>query len=638
MSAVPLVGPHDGRAMRLARAEPGRLAVDDLAADGGLSSGRGWVEPAGVSGETALVRLSTAGLGSDEAVAELLASVLSQARAAGATRVVLETDDDARSQSSSGAVEGLDVVLVPPLRVTNSLGRRVERFVTREPGRVGMYSCGPTVYSYAHLGNMRAYVFADTLKRTLRWRGLDVHHVINITDVGHLLADADQGEDKVEEASRREGRSVEEITQHYTQACWDDLRALHVTPPDEWPRASAHIAQMINFAVVLQDHGYGYVLPEGLYFDTGRQPGYGELAGIDRAAQRESGRVEGVEGKRSRSDFALWRTFTDGRPRLMQWASPWGTGAPGWHLECSVMSMALLGDHFDLHTGGVDHRELHHVNEIAQSEAYLEDGRPWVRYWVHNEFLAFKGSKMAKSAGAILGLRDLVAIGVHPLAFRYLLLGSHYGSQLDFTESSAQSAHVALKRLALRLVAVLRPAAPAGAPGPAASDAPADGRAPAPAGDGPAPGARLDQPITLAEALDEAAVLGSAVLRQRLLALDAAIAGDLMSPAVLALINTWAKDPDALPPAEWDVLVRAVNTLTGLLLGILGTADFAPALPESVDLAWVEDRLAERDAARGAKDWTTADRMRDELTGAGIRVEDTPEGTHWFKADGPVGA
>lgn len=629
MSAPLLTGPFDGRAVRLWTAGPGRLVVDDLGAGAGPSVGAGWVEPAGISGGTALIRLSTAAVGSDKAVAELIGAVLDQARAAGAHQVVIEDDAEDRERALSAAMtrgDHLDVVVVPPFRVTNSLGRQLERVVTLQPGRVGIYSCGPTVYSHQHIGNMVPYVFADTLERALRWRGLDVHHIINITDVGHLLADADEGEDKVEEASRREGRTVDEITEHYTELFWRDITSLNVLAPDAWPRASAYVPQMISFAQVLQDHGYGYVLPGGLYFDTARQPDYGELAAIDVSGLREGARVEPVEGKRSKTDFALWRTFTDGRERLMQWDSPWGVGAPGWHLECSVMSMALLGEHFDIHTGGIDHRELHHVNEIAQSEAYLEDGRRWVRYWMHNEFLNLNKAKMSKSAGGTTVLADLVALGVHPLAYRYFLLSSHYASQMEFTEKLVVSAHVGLKRLAARLWVATGPAAE---PGPASQpDAVTAGDTPVTA---------LDEPITLIEALDEAVVLGSTPLRERLLAIDAAIVDDLMTPTVLALVNTWAKEPAALAAGEWRVLLRAINTLTGLSLGILGAADFVPVVPGSVDVALVEDLLADRDAARATRDWARADRVRAELSGAGVRVEDTPEGSHWYYA-GPTTA
>jgi cysteinyl-tRNA synthetase len=367
---------------------------------------------------------------------------------------------------------------------------------------------------------------------------------------------------------------------------------------------------MIEFAAVLEDRGFGYVVPQGLYFDTARSPGYGELAGIDVAGQRATGRVEGVQGKRAASDFALWRTFTDGRERLMQWGSPWGVGAPGWHLECSVMSMAELGDHFDIHTGGVDHRELHHVNEIAQSEAYLGDGRPWVRYWVHGEFLNLEDRKISKSAGDTVRVADLVAVGVHPLAFRYLLLGSHYGSQMVFSERLVRDAHVALRRRALAIRSAL---------GECADDP------------------RLGEPVTLAAAVEEAAALGSGagVLRRRILELDAEVAADLQMPKVVALLNSWLREPGALSGPEWAVLVRALNAVTGLSLGLLAPVDFVPPLPAGLDAAWIEDRLAERDAARAVKDWALADRMRAELVDRGVRVEDTPEGSHWYYAGAP---
>jgi cysteinyl-tRNA synthetase len=316
------------------------------------------------------------------------------------------------------------------LRLYNSLGRKLEDFIP-SADTTGMYSCGPTVYAYPHLGNMRAYVFADTLRRALRWKGIPVRQVINITDVGHAVADTDTGQDKLEVAAAAERRSVQDIAAHYTDAFLADIKALNILPADEYPRATAYVKQMIEFAAELEKKGFTYRLPSGLYFDTAKDPDYGELAQIDPEGQREAARVEQVEGRRRKTDFALWRTEEPGQLRIMRWDSPWGWGAPGWHLECSVMSMALLGQHFDIHTGGVDHRELHHVNEIAQSQAYLADGLPWVHYWLHNEFLQLGTEKMAKSAGGAPRLSDLIEAGYHPLAFRLFLLGSHYRSQLD---------------------------------------------------------------------------------------------------------------------------------------------------------------------------------------------------------------
>src|SRR3984893_13430274 len=260
-------------------------------------------------------------------------------------------------------------------------------YVGPAPGVAGLYSCGPTVYAYPHLGNMRPYVFADTLRRALRWKEIPVRHIVNITDVGHAVADTETGEDKLEVAAARECRSVLDIAAFSIDAFFVDIAALNILPADEYPRASAYVEQMIEFAAQLEKEGFTYRLPSGLSFDTAKAPGYGALAQMSAEGQLEAARVEYVEGRRRKTDFALWRAEEPGQRRVMRWDSPWGWGAPGWHLECSVMSMALLGPHFDLHTGGVDHRELHHVQEIAQSEAFLEDDRPWVRYWLHNEFI-----------------------------------------------------------------------------------------------------------------------------------------------------------------------------------------------------------------------------------------------------------
>jgi cysteinyl-tRNA synthetase len=289
-----------------------------------------------------------------------------------------------------------------------------------------MYSCGPTVYAPQHIGNMRAYVFADALKRVLRWKGFKVRHVVNITDVGHLTSDADEGDDKLEVAARREHRDAREIAEHYAAMFQHDLGRLRVLEPDVWSKATDHIPQMIRFAQALDDKGWCYPLPSGLYFDTSNDPHYGELARLDREGQREGARVEPIEGKHSPSDFAVWRTSALGENRQIEWDSPWGPGTPGWHLECSVMSMEYLGRHFDIHTGGVDHIPVYHTNEVAQSQAYLTDGQPWVAWWLHGEFINLKGAKISKSTGGGVLIDDLVERGHHALVYRYLLLQAHY--------------------------------------------------------------------------------------------------------------------------------------------------------------------------------------------------------------------
>jgi cysteinyl-tRNA synthetase len=481
------------------------------------------------------------------------------------------------------------------LKLYNSLGRLTEDF-TPSADVVGLYSCGPTVYSYPHLGNMRPYVFADTLRRALRWKDIPVRQVVNVTDVGHAVADSDTGEDKLELAAARERRSVDELARFYTQAYFDDMAALNVQPADVYPRASEYVEQMIAFAVRLEELGYTYQLPSGLYFDTSKSDGYGQLALLDLAGQRETGRVEHVEGRRHNSDFALWRAEEPGVRRLMRWNSPWGWGAPGWHLECSVMSTALLGDHFDIHTGGVDHRELHHVNEIAQSEAYLNDGRSWVRYWLHNEWLLVDNAKMAKSSGPVPRLADLIEAGYHPLAYRLFLLGGHYRSQLDFTTAALDGAQATLRRLVSR-VAPLRP-------------------------------------LPSAETLGQARALAGEdkTAAGYIEALDAAIADDLATPRLLAAVQEALRDPELTVDGRRAV-VAAADALLGLRLGDLELSEVDQR--RSADdlspqqLTAIERLVAERTQARKDKNWGRADEIRAELDALGVQVTDTSSGPAW---------
>ena len=481
------------------------------------------------------------------------------------------------------------------LRLYNSLGRRMEDFVPAGPA-AGMYSCGPTVYAFQHLGNMRAYVFADTLRRAFRWKGIPVRHVVNITDVGHAVADTDTGEDKLEVAAARERRSVLDIAAFYTDAFFVDIAALNVLSADEYPRASAYVEPMIEFAKKLEKDGFTYQLPSGLYFDTARDPGYGALAQMNAEGQQEAARLEYVEGRRRKTDFALWRAEEPGQRRVLRWDSPWGWGAPGWHLECSVMSMALLGQHFDLHTGGVDHRELHHVNEIAQSEAYLGDGRPWVRYWLHGEFLQLSGAKMAKSAGGAPRLADLTEAGYHPMAYRLFLLGGHYRSQLDFAAASVEAAQATLRRLVTR-IQPLRPLPSAG---------------------------------TLAEAT--AATRHDPAATRLIDTIDAAVAADLSTPKILAALQDALREPALTPDGQ-----RAVVAAADALLG-LGLAAFDPAALEQhravsdlneEERRAIEELITDRTQARQQRDWARADRIRAQLDELGVQVTDTPTGPTW---------
>jgi cysteinyl-tRNA synthetase len=319
-------------------------------------------------------------------------------------------------------------------------------FVPIEPGRVRMYSCGPTVYGPPHIGNLRSRLFSDLLKRFLLAEGFEVVHVINITDVGHLVSDADEGEDKIEAAARRTGKSAEEIAAHFTQVWRDDGAAVNCLPPEHNPKATEHIPEQIDLARKLEAGGYLYRIADGLYFDTSRFPRYAELARLDLAGQSEGARIGVTEGKRNPADFAVWKFAEAGVQRLQEWDSPWGRGFPGWHLECSAMAVRYLGPHFDIHTGGIDLASVHHTNEVAQSECGY-GVHPWVEFWMHNEFLDMGSEKMSKSKGNVRTLSDLVAKGIDPLAFRYFFLQAHYRQQQSFSDEAIESAATGYRRL-----------------------------------------------------------------------------------------------------------------------------------------------------------------------------------------------
>jgi cysteinyl-tRNA synthetase len=334
------------------------------------------------------------------------------------------------------------------LKLFNSLTRSLETFTPITPGEAKVYSCGPTVYNYQHIGNMRAYVFADTLGRVLSYKGYKLTHVINITDVGHLTDDADAGEDKMEKMAASQGKSAWDIAAFYQADFEADLARLNIRKPKH-PKATRYVAEMIDWAKSIEAK-HCYELDSGLYFDTSTVAEYGRLA---RAATDEGeSRIDPVDGKRHAADFAIWRKTPEGETRQMEWDSPWGKGAPGWHLECSVMSQALLGHPFDIHTGGIDHREIHHPNEIAQNQAHGNCDHSGAGIWMHNNFLIDRtknkdSGKMSKSAGEFLRLQTLVDKGFHPLAYRLMCLQAHYRSELEFSWEGLLAAFVRLKRM-----------------------------------------------------------------------------------------------------------------------------------------------------------------------------------------------
>ena len=475
-----------------------------------------------------------------------------------------------------------------PLKLFNSLTRELEEFIPVHPGEARVYSCGPTVYNYPHIGNMRAYVFADILGRTLSWKGYDLTHIINITDVGHLTDDGDAGEDKMEKMAAQKAQSIWDIAKHYTEAYWADVKALNIREPAKWSVATDYIDEMIDFAKGIADK-HCYELDSGLYFDVSTVADYGRLA---RAVTEEGeGRIDTVEGKRNAADFAIWRKTPAGETRQMEWDSPWGKGAPGWHLECSVMGEKLLGFPFDIHTGGIDHREIHHPNEIAQNQAFCGCGdldeatHSGAKIWMHNNFLVERSGKMSKSSGEFLRLQLLVDKGYHPLAYRMMCLQAHYRSELEFSWEGLGAALTRLKRLVMA-VERLKDAA-SGAP---------------------------DHPKF-------------APLREKF---AAAMADDLNTPIALVALE------EALAVKKVDAgvkraVIEEMDTVLGLGLFDLSRGDLR-LRPRDATITEeeIEAELIRRKEARVAKDFTTSDAIRESLGEKGVEVMDgDPLGWDW---------
>jgi len=475
-----------------------------------------------------------------------------------------------------------------PLRLFNSLTRSLEDFVPVHAGEARVYSCGPTVYNFQHIGNMRAYVFADTLGRTLAFKGYKLRHIINITDVGHLTSDADAGDDKMEKAAALQGKSAWDIAAFYTAEFKRDLQWLNVRDPAKWTVATDYVARMIEFAKSIADK-HCYELESGLYFDVSTVADYGRLA---RAVTDEGeGRIEEVDGKRHAADFAIWRKTPAGETRQMEWDSPWGRGAPGWHLECSVMGEAELGMPFDIHTGGIDHREIHHPNEIAQNQAFRGCGgldhaeHSGARLWMHNNFLIDRGGKMSKSSGEFLRLQLLADRGYHPLAYRLMCLQAHYRSELEFSWEGLGAALTRLKRLVMAAA-----------------------------------------PVRDAEEIE----VSDRRLTDLLTKFDAAMSDDLGTAVGLTLIEEAAamKKIDA---GQKRAALAAMDAVLGLELLSISRADLR-LRPKAATISEedIEAALVRRKEARAAKDFAASDALRDELIAAGVEVMDgDPLGWDW---------
>jgi len=449
------------------------------------------------------------------------------------------------------------------LHLYDTFTRKIRPFESINPGEVGLYTCGPTVYDYAHIGNLRTYIFEDILTRVLRWNGYKVNHVMNITDVGHLTSDADEGEDKMEKGSARTGKTAWEIAQFYTDAFREDLRRLNIQEPTVWCKATDHIREQIETIKCIEKKGFTYRTSDGIYFDTSQQADYGELGRLDIEGLRAGARIEMGE-KRNPTDFALWKFSPQDKKRQMEWDSPWGVGFPGWHIECSAMSAKYLGPYFDIHCGGEDHISVHHTNEIAQTEACY--GTRLANFWMHAYFLLLGDEKMAKSGGGFLRIQTLLDEGIDPLAYRLFCFSAIYRAKLSFSWDGLEAANTTLNRLRNTIYEW-------GLPG------------------------KQNQP-----ALDT---------------FEDAINDDLNMPKAMAVL--WDVVRGSLPLDVRKATVLKMDEVLGL-----GFSNWVPVQDEipSEIMVLVEGRTL----ARNEKRWADADSYRNKVLEEGYEIEDTPVG------------
>ncbi len=454
------------------------------------------------------------------------------------------------------------------LKIYNTLSRSKEVFVPVRPGRVGIYTCGPTVYNYAHIGNLRTYIFMDILRRVFAFNGYKVKSVMNITDVGHLLSDADDGDDKMSMAAAEQKKTPEEIAEFYSAAFFRDIARLNVRRPDVTPKATEHIGDMIKIVQALLDKGYAYETDDGIYFDISKFPDYGKLSGANLEEQLAGARVDINTGKRHPADFALWKKAAPNH--IMKWPSPWGMGYPGWHIECTAMSNKYLGDVFDIHTGGIDHVPIHHENEIAQAEAWL--GKKAVNYWMHSEFMLVDGGKMSKSLGNTYTVDDLAAKGYTPMEFRYMCLNVQYRQKLNFTWEAMAAAKTAYERLSALLYRHKT---------------------------APAPGNRPEIEKYLGE-------------------FHEAINDDLNVPMAMGVLWKMLR-----LPAGKDVYDAALvmDKVFALDFDKVASPDHTAEAPPEI-----REMAEKRREVRRNKNWAESDRLRDEIAAKGYKVLDTADG------------
>ncbi len=458
------------------------------------------------------------------------------------------------------------------LKLYNTMTRSVDPFAPLDPPRVGLYTCGPTVYDWQHIGNLRTYVFEDVLKRALQAEGYEVKHVMNVTDVGHLVSDADEGEDKMEVGARREGKSAWELADYYWGEFRRHLSDLNVLEPDIWCKATDHIQAQIDQVRALEERGLTYTIDDGVYFDTAQLDDYGKLARLDREELKAGARVELVEGKRNITDFALWKFSPKDQQRQMEWDSPWGVGFPGWHIECSAMACHYLGAQFDIHCGGVDHIKVHHTNEIAQAEG-ATGKKPWVRWWMHGEFLVLESDKMSKSKGNFITLDTLSEDGIDPLAYRYFCLNAHYRKQLTFSRDALSSAARGFARFKHAAIGLREGA-----------------------------GGEAGQP-----------------LEEFTTPFFEAVADDLNMPQAMAAAWSLLRASNA-PAADRYATLLAMDRVLGFEVAQLQAEE--TEVPEEIQAL-----IAQRDEARKKRDFAEADRLRDEIQARGYVLEDSAQGT-----------
>lgn len=463
------------------------------------------------------------------------------------------------------------------MKLYNTLTRKTEELKPLNPPTVTVYTCGPTVYDYAHLGHWFTYVRWDTLIRTLKASGLKPKWVMNVTDVGHLVSDADEGEDKLEKGARREGKTAWDVAKFYTDDFIDGMKQLNMLTPYEMPRATDHIAEQIDLIKKLEEKGYTYTTSDGVYYDTAAFPTYANFAKLDLEEQQEGARVEANPEKRNPTDFALWKFSPTDHKRDMEWDSPWGKGFPGWHIECSAMSMKYLGDTLDIHTGGIDHIPVHHSNEIAQSEAVT--GKPFANMWLHSNHVMVEGQKISKSLGNGIRIEGVVAKGYDPMVLRLHILESHYRSQSRFSWDGLEAAKNRLQNY--QRMADLQ-----------------------------------FQPV-------EANVWFAA--DQSVTAILAALQDDLNTPTALAILSDLAgrAEEQLISSAEPDQFKDALKQLDDMLgLKLSHRDDITDAQKELI---------SKREEVRESKDWTRSDEIRHTLTEQGIGVRDTPYGPIWYR-------